>query len=136
MALQLTIVTPSGEAFADSVDTVVLPGSEGDFGVLEGHERFLSPLRIGPLAIETGGTTRWAATARGFADVSGNEVVVLADQCELADQIDPAAIEAGRAEAEAGLRELSAAPENDARRAELEGVVERAAVWLDVAGRS
>ena len=36
MALQLTIVTPEGEAFSDSVDTVVLPGSEGDFGVLEG----------------------------------------------------------------------------------------------------
>jgi F-type H+-transporting ATPase subunit epsilon len=133
MSVQLTIVTPEGEAFAGSVDSVVLPGSEGDFGVLEGHERFLSPLRLGPLAIDLGGSTRWAAVSHGFADVSGEEVVVLVDRCQLDDQIDAAAVDASRAEAEASLRELSSDAENDVRRRDLEEAVARAHVWLEVA---
>ena len=51
MSLELTIVTPEGETFSGEVEQVVLPGSEGDFGVLEGHERFLSPLNHGALEI-------------------------------------------------------------------------------------
>ena len=107
MSIQLTIVTPQGETFAERVDTVVLPGSEGDFGVLEGHERFLAPLRIGPVSIQTGGVTRWAAASRGFADVAGGDVVVLVDQCQLGEDIDAGEIEAARADAEAALRDGS-----------------------------
>ena len=136
MAVQLTIVTPEGEALSQSVDSVVLPGSEGDFGVLAGHERFLSALRIGPLAVRSGSTTQGAAVSKGFADVGAEDVVVLVDRCQLADQIDKVSVEAGLAEAEAELRELSADPANDERRRELEETVERAGVWIEVAGKS
>lgn len=136
MSVQLTIVTPQGEAFAERVDTVVLPGSEGDFGVLEGHERFLSPLRIGLVTVQTSGTARWAAVSKGFADVSGEEVVVLVDQCQLAGEIDSDEVEATRASAEASLSELSADPANDVRRAELAEAIERAEVWLEAAGKA
>ena len=135
MSIQLTIVTPEGEAFAESVDSVVLPGSEGDFGVLEGHERFLSPLRMGALAIQAGGATRWAAASRGFADVGGGDVVVLVDHCQLANQIDTGASEADRQNAEFELRDLPTGSQNDARRRELEDTIERAGVWLEVAGK-
>ncbi len=37
--MELTIVTPEGEVFSETVDRVVFPGTEGEFGVLEGHER-------------------------------------------------------------------------------------------------
>jgi F0F1-type ATP synthase epsilon subunit len=47
VSLELVIVTPTGEVYHGPVATVVLPGTEGDFGVLPGHERFLAPLRIG-----------------------------------------------------------------------------------------
>jgi F-type H+-transporting ATPase subunit epsilon len=135
MSVQLTIVTPQGEAFAAQVDTVVLPGSEGDFGVLEGHERFLSALRIGALSIQVGGAMRWAAVSQGFADVSGEGVVVLVDKCQLGDEIDTAEVEESRASAQALLGELSAGPDGDVRRRELEDAVERASVWLDVAAK-
>lgn len=85
MALALSIVTPSGAAFEDEVDGVVLPGSEGDFGVLPDHERFLCPLRIGEVRIERGGETLHAAIGEGFADVSGSAVSVLVETCERAD---------------------------------------------------
>ena len=42
MALELSIVTPEGQAYDGAVESVVLPGSEGDFGILEGHERLLT----------------------------------------------------------------------------------------------
>ena len=47
MALQLTVVTPEGQVFDEAVEHVVLPGSEGDFGVYEQHERFLTAIRPG-----------------------------------------------------------------------------------------
>jgi F-type H+-transporting ATPase subunit epsilon len=133
MSVQLTIVTPEGEVFAGAVDSVVLPGSEGEFGVLQGHERFLSALRLGSVAIHSGGNIRWAAVSHGFADVGGEDVVVLVDRAQLGDKIDRVAVESERAAAEASLRELDSEPENHSRRRELHEIVNRTDVWLDVA---
>ena len=53
MGIQLTVVTPEGQPYQGEVEQVVLPGSEGDFGVLEQHERFLAALRPGVMEIRT-----------------------------------------------------------------------------------
>jgi len=90
MPFELVIVTPRSEAFRGQVDSVVLPGSEGEFGVLENHERFLSPLRRGEIEIKSGGSSRFAAVESGFARVEGGSVSVLVDACALAEQIDVA----------------------------------------------
>jgi len=82
MSLELTIVTPLGEAFHGLVEAVVLPGSEGDFGVLPRHERLMTALRGGELEIRTGSGTRRASISEGFADVSGTEVVVMVTSCQ------------------------------------------------------
>ena len=81
MSLELTIVTPVGEAFHGPVDAVVLPGSEGDFGVLPRHERLMTALRAGEVEIRTGSSTRRASISDGFADVSGEAVVVMVTSC-------------------------------------------------------
>ena len=86
MPLELTIVTPLGEAFHGPVEAVVLPGSEGDFGVLPRHERLMTPLRVGELEIRTGSGTRRASISDGFADVSGTEVVVMVSSCQFEDE--------------------------------------------------
>jgi F-type H+-transporting ATPase subunit epsilon len=108
MALDLLIVTPLGEAWRGEVDSVVLPGSEGDFGVLEGHERFLAPLRTGEAEIRAAGRRTWAAIASGFADVSSRDVTVLVESCEVADEIDAARAEIERDRAREGLARLGA----------------------------
>lgn len=82
MAIELTIVTPDGEVFSGDVERVVLPGESGDFGVLEGHERFLSALRSGPFEIQDG-DTRTGELSDGFAEVNGDRVTVLVDRCTL-----------------------------------------------------
>ena len=71
MPLALYIATPIGEAFDAEVEGVVLPGVEGDFGVLEGHEAFISALRAGSLEIQqSDGSRRVAAVPGGFAEIS------------------------------------------------------------------
>ncbi|NNL65865.1 MAG: F0F1 ATP synthase subunit epsilon [Myxococcales bacterium] len=135
MALELTIVTPEGEVFSDPVDRVVFPGTEGEFGVLEGHERFLTPLKIGALEIQQGGTTRYAAISGGFADVGGSQVVALVDTCELADGIDLPRAEAARDRAQAALEKL---PPNEAEEASYqlqERALQRALIRIQVAAR-
>ena len=51
MPFALTIVTPSGEVYRGDADSILLPGSEGEFGVMPNHERFLTPLKIGTIEI-------------------------------------------------------------------------------------
>lgn len=135
MALELVVVTPEGEAFSEAVQQVVLPGEAGRFGVLESHERFLTPLVRGPMQIvRDGGSTEWAAISSGFAEVDGQKVVVLVDGCALRGQIDRNAAENRRAEAARQLAALSATPENAGERLRLAEVVAKAELEVEVAG--
>jgi len=102
----LVIVTPHREVYRDRVDSVVLPGSEGEFGVLESHERFLCPLRLGRAEIRTGQGRVLAAIDSGFARVEGRSVSVLVEACELAGEIDVAAARAAEEQAREGLGAL------------------------------
>jgi F-type H+-transporting ATPase subunit epsilon len=136
MPLDLIVVTPHGEALAEAVDRVVLPGSEGEFGVLESHEKFLAPLKMGAVEITlTDGTTEWAAVSEGFAEVTGNQVVVLVDECFRAHEIDIDHARQAKAEAERELQALLQEMDDAARRYALEDAIVRAAVHIDVHGR-
>ena len=135
MALELIVVTPAGEAFSEEVDQVVLPGEAGDFGVLKSHERFLTPLQLGPMQIITSSGTAWAALSSGFAEVDASRVVVLVDSCELGADIDREASEARRVEAGNQLASLADSDENEGERTRLAGVVAHAELALDVAAR-
>jgi len=135
MPFELTIVTPQGQAYSGPADRVVLPGSEGDFGVLPDHERFLTPLRVGEVEISNGDGTFYAAIADGFAEVQGEQVAVLVESCELAGDIDVARAERALARAEQDMQQLGP----DANRARLEefgAAVERAKNRLAISKRS
>ena len=134
MPFELTIVTPSGEAYRGAAESIVLPGSEGDFGVLPQHERFLTPLRIGTLEIQTGTETIHAAIADGFAEVTGEQVAVLVDSCHLASDIDPEEAEQVRLEAEKAL--AAANQDEDADRyAAFESALALAHARVDAKGK-
>lgn len=139
MAFELVVVTPEGEAFSGQVEQVVLPGVSGEFGVLENHERFLTPLVLGPMRILRSGAadarSEWAAITGGFAEVDGSRVVVLVDSCALASEIDPDAVRANHAEATDALARLSGSDETAGERDRLSIVVARSELELDVAGR-
>ena len=134
MGVHLTIVTPQGQVFDGDVDNVVVPGAEGDFGVLEGHEHFLAPVQIGELQIR-GDYFIWAATAEGFAQVDGERVVLMVDSCELASDIDVARAQRAKSRAEAELVVLAENKEETNRFLLEEAALKRAIVRISVAER-
>ena len=135
MALELIVVTPEGEALSQEIEQVVLPGEAGDFGVLESHERFLTPLKLGAMQIIRTNGTEWGALSSGFAEVDGSRVVVLVDSCVLASGIDRDASEMRRVEADNQLISLADVEENAGERARLSAIVARAELELDVVAR-
>ena len=136
MPLDLIVVTPQGEAFSEVVEQVVLPGTEGEFGVLENHEKFLTALKPGPVEIKLpDGTTEWAAISDGFAEVTASQVVVLVDECFKAHEIDLEHVQHTRAEAERELAELLEKLETEEARAQLEATLVRATAMIEVHGR-
>lgn len=139
VAIELVVVTPEGEAISEQVEQVVLPGEAGEFGVLESHERFLTPLQLGPMEIirggEASGQREWAAISSGFAEVDGSHVVVLVDSCTLASDLDHAEAESRRAAAETALAALPDDEENAGERARLAELSARAELAADLARR-
>lgn len=86
MALHFELVTPEKLVRSEEVHMVVVPGSEGDFGVLEGHAPYMSTLRNGDIAIYRGGfgdTPEKIAVEGGFAEVSERGLTVLAERADI-----------------------------------------------------
>ncbi len=77
--ITLDIVEPERFILREEVDEVRAPGGEGDFGVLPGHCEFLSTLREGEVIYRIGTQEHRASIAGGFAEVSANRVIILAD---------------------------------------------------------
>jgi F-type H+-transporting ATPase subunit epsilon len=101
--LTLEVATPSRLVVSESVDEVVVPGSEGYFGVLPGHAPLLATLGIGELTYKIGRDEFHLAVARGFAEVRNDKVIVLADTAERPEDIDRARAERARERAERRL---------------------------------
>ena len=104
MTLRLEVVSPDGRIFTDDVDMVVVPGIEGELGILPHHTPLVTALGTGELRIRQAGAVQYMLISGGFLEVRPDKVVVLAFVAEHSDDIDlAAATEARRqAEAEAG----------------------------------
>jgi F-type H+-transporting ATPase subunit epsilon len=77
--LKLEIVTPEGQIFSGDVDSVLLPGAEGDMGILPHHEMLVTELAAGELQIVQKGQTQILAIGEGFAEITGESVAVITD---------------------------------------------------------
>ena len=84
MALHFELVTPAKLVRSENVHMVVVPGAEGEFGVLEGHAPFMSTIRDGAVQVyKTEGAAPESIEARGgFAEVSEKGLTVLAERVE------------------------------------------------------
>ncbi|MDP3906891.1 ATP synthase F1 subunit epsilon [Novosphingobium sp.] len=84
MALHFELVTPARLVRSDDVHMVVVPGAEGEFGVLEGHAPFMSTIRDGALKVyrTEGGQPEEIMIQGGFAEVSATGLTVLAEHVE------------------------------------------------------
>jgi len=100
--LQVEVVTPDGQVYAGDVAMVVLPGVDGELGILPRHQPVVTLLAIGETRVRTA-TDDWdyIATGIGYAQVLFDKVLVVVDHGELAGAIDVARAE----EAERRARE-------------------------------
>jgi F-type H+-transporting ATPase subunit epsilon len=86
--LMLEIVTPEKMTFSGKVEEVTIPGTEGEFGVLRGHEAFLSSVDIGELNFVQDNKKTHYAVNTGYAEVTASKVTILIETAERSDQID------------------------------------------------
>ena len=126
MPLQLEIVTPERLAYSDQVDMVIVPGSEGELGVLPHHAPLITTLGVGELRIRKGGAEESFAIIGGFLQVRPDKVVVMAETADLSSEIDLERAQAARREAERTLETAAREPADLANaRAQLQAALLR-----------
>ena len=130
-SIRLEFVTPERPLAAEEVDEVVLPGEDGDFGVLPGHAPLLAALRIGMMWYRKGSEKHYAFLNGGFAEVVPERVSVLAQIAERAEDIDEARAEAAKRRAEERLAKAAAINDADYEAARLSAM--RAIARLQIA---
>ena len=119
--IQFELVSPERLLVSEPVEMVVVPGSEGDFGVLPGHAPLVSTVRPGVIAVFEGSkVVQRIFVAGGFAEVTGERCTVLAEQAMPVEDIDRAAAEA---EISAARDDLADA-KDDAERAGVEARID------------
>ena len=96
----LELATPTRQLVSEEVDEVVAPGSEGYFGVLPGHAAFLATLGSGEVVYRRGRDEVHLAVHGGFAEVTPERVIILAETAERPDEIDRTRAERARQRAE------------------------------------
>jgi F-type H+-transporting ATPase subunit epsilon len=96
----LELATPTRQLVSEQVDEVVAPGTEGYFGVLPGHAPFLATLASGEVVYRKGREEVHLAVHRGFAEVTPERVIILAELAERPEEIDRARAERARQRAE------------------------------------
>ena len=111
------IITPDGLVFSDEVESLRAPGANGGFGVLADHAPFMTITTVGPVEAASKDKHRYFATSGGFVEVLQNSVILLAETCEPAEDIDVERAEAAVKRAQERLK--SPSPEVDIIRARL-----------------
>ncbi len=103
--IKVELVTPEGEVYKDAVTLVVLPGVEGELGIMAGHQPLVTLLAVGETRMQKAdGTYDYVATGIGFAEVLFDRVLIVVDHAEEAGRIDVERAEVARRRAAERLR--------------------------------
>ena len=88
MPMMLEIITAERQVYGEEVDMVIVPGIDGQLGILPHHAPLMTVLQPGEITIRKGGSDDYLAVTGGFLEVLGNRVSILADAAERSDEID------------------------------------------------
>ncbi len=113
------LVSPEELVFSGEVEHVVVPGTEGEFGVLAGHAPLVAMLKPGILKI-LGANELRILVVGGFAEVSPEGLTVLADRAVPVEEIDPAVIAGEISDAEEDVADAKDEATRDKLRTKLE----------------
>ena len=126
--LRLVVVTPEGKTFDSDVEQVVMPGVEGQLGILPGHVPLLTAIQPGEVDLRAGSRGDELAVGGGFAEVTGDRVTILTDMAVKPEDIDEHAVEKALQSAQQALLEKKAGPEAEA----LMAMIQRSTVQLNL----
>ena len=129
--MTIEIVSPYGNVLTEEANEVVAAGSEGEFGVLPGHVPFVTTLKIGMLTYKIEGTAFYVFVNSGYAEVSSEKVLVLADSAERSEDIDVERAKEAMNRAEELLKK-----KEDIDFAKEEAALERAIIRIQVAEKA
>jgi F-type H+-transporting ATPase subunit epsilon len=102
--VRLEIVTPEAKTFSDNVDSVVIPGVEGELGVLPMHAPMMTLLEPGELRVMKNGEETRLAVGEGFVEITQEKIAVLTDMAVKESDIDEAAADEAIRSAEEAMR--------------------------------
>ncbi len=105
--IELQVITPEREVLTVRVEAIELPASDGYLGILPGHAPLLTELGVGQLSYHHGQVVRYLSVIHGYAEVLPERVIVLAEFCETAEEIDVARAERARLRAESILSQAA-----------------------------
>lgn len=103
MPIRCEIVSQDRTVFQGPADMVVLPGTEGEMGILPHHAPLLTTLKYGIIKVRSQGQETIFTVAGGIAEIQPDIVTILADAAENVEEIDVARAEAARKRAEESL---------------------------------
>ncbi|WP_462410240.1 F0F1 ATP synthase subunit epsilon [Neobacillus sp. Marseille-QA0830] len=86
--IKVSVVTPDGPVYEDDVEMVSTKAKSGELGVLPGHIPMVAPLEIGSVRLKKDGKTEYVAVSGGFLEVRPDQVTILAQSAEKAEEID------------------------------------------------
>ncbi len=133
MALTLEIVTPEARVYSDTIETVVIPTTTGEVGILPGHIPLLTQIEHGELRVTKDGQISLLAVSGGFAEVEGDHVHVLAEHAITLEKIEEQAVVEALKRAE---EQLKAAKDMDPKEYEhLQSLVRYSGIQLDLKRR-
>jgi len=127
----LKIITPEKTFFEGTTTQIIAKTTTGNVGILHGHVPYVANLVSSPLKIEIDGTLKEAALSGGFIKVSGDEVIVVTNAIEWADEIDVARAERSKQNAEERMKRHESQKEFDRAEKKLKRALNR----LLVAGK-
>ncbi|MFC4321910.1 F0F1 ATP synthase subunit epsilon [Litchfieldia salsa] len=115
--VKVSVVTPDGPVYEADVEMVVTRAQSGELGILPGHIPMVAPLQIGVVRMKKATNTELVAVSGGFLEVRPDQVTILAQTAETAEQIDARRAEEAKQRAEQRLQAKQ--DDVDFRRAEL-----------------
>ncbi len=130
--LKVELMTPYRKVLSEEVDMITATGTIGEFGMLPGHAPFLTSLKIGELSYTKDGKTFYLALNWGYLEVENDEVTILVETAERADEIDLERARVAFGRAEDALKRLA---REDKDFAVYQSALERAIIRMQVAGK-
>ena len=121
----LKVVASDRQFYEEDCEMITFIGVDGSYGILPHHECMVTPLEAGELTLQIDGVKKEAAVGEGFVEILPNQVTVLTDFCEWADEIDIRRAEEAKQRAEERLRQKQSIIEYHSSKAALSRAMAR-----------